>query len=211
MGRSPKTSRPSTAVDYHFLQEIMSDTTATKKATKPRAPPTHPTYKVMIAKAIAEAKSRTGVSRIALAKYIEANYKVDKATLPVHLRLQLRKLVAQGFLAQTGQSFKVSAEGKAALKDAAAKVKKAEKKAKKATDGQSKKTTEKKSTEKKAASKSAASKESAKKAPAKPKTATKSKAPKAKTASKPKAASKPKTASKPKGTKTVKKAAVAKQ
>jgi histone H1/5 len=42
----------------------------------PKAQPEHPTYKEMIVKAIADLKDRKGSSRIAIKKYILANYTV---------------------------------------------------------------------------------------------------------------------------------------
>lgn len=107
----------------------MSDATKTaspKKASKPKAAASHPTFFVMISKAIAETKSRKGASRPAILNYIEANYDVDKKSLPAQLRTQIRRLVEADMLIQNGQSFKVSEAGKAKLK-AASKPKKATK------------------------------------------------------------------------------------
>jgi len=167
----------------------------TKKAA-PKKEAAHPSFKVMIAKAIAEAKSRTGVSRQAILKYIEANYKVDKTALPNLLRQQLKRLVAAGLLAQpTSGSFKVTDKLKADLKPKKAKkpaAKKVTKKPKKAVKKAKKAAKPKKA----AAAKKTAAAKPKKAASAKPKKAA---APK-KAASKPKkaAAGAKKAAAKPK-------------
>ena len=49
---------------------------APKKKAAPKKPAEHPTFKVMVAAAIAALKERTGSSRVAICKYIMANYKV---------------------------------------------------------------------------------------------------------------------------------------
>ena len=48
---------------------------AKKVAKKPATKPDHPTYKVMVAAAVAALKDRKGSSRQAITKYIKGNYK----------------------------------------------------------------------------------------------------------------------------------------
>merc|ERR1712066_229340 len=102
----------------------------TKKAAKPKAPAAHPKYSVMIAAAIGALKDRTGSSRQAILKYICANYKVDAAKAPIHLRMTLKRGVAAGTLKMakaTGKgagSFKIGEKAKAVKKPKAKKVKK---------------------------------------------------------------------------------------
>ena len=137
---------------------------AQKKKAAPKKPAEHPKYIDMITAAIVALKERTGSSRQAIVKYIQANYKVgDNAG--VHIKMALKKGVASGALTQpkgTGASgsFKV--------------VKKAEPKKKPAA----KKPTAKKPTAKKPAAKKAAKKSTPKKKPAAKKTASKKKTPK---------------------------------
>ena len=74
---------------------------AEKKAKKPAAKKVadHPKYSEMIAAAIGALKERTGSSRQAILKYINANYKVgDSAS--THLKLALKRGVAGGVLKQ---------------------------------------------------------------------------------------------------------------
>ena len=47
-----------------------------KKAAKPKKPATHPKYSEMIAAALGALKERSGSSRQAILKYIQANYKL---------------------------------------------------------------------------------------------------------------------------------------
>ena len=55
----------------------MSDAAqAKKKAAAPKKPAEHQKYNEMIAAAIVALKERTGSSRIAILKYIKANFKV---------------------------------------------------------------------------------------------------------------------------------------
>jgi hypothetical protein len=61
------------------------------KSGKPKKPRTHPKYEKMIAEAIAESKSRTGISRQAIKKFISQRYPtIPDRVLTVQLRLQLR-------------------------------------------------------------------------------------------------------------------------
>jgi hypothetical protein len=129
---------------------------AEKKVTK--KPAEHPKYVEMVEAAIGALKERTGSSRQAIAKYINANYKVNVEKSGTHIKLALKKAVAGGVLKQvkgTGASgsFKIAEKPKPAKKPA---KKPAAKKpvAKKAT----------KATPKKAAKKPAAKKATPKKA-----------------------------------------------
>ena len=180
---------------------------AVKKPTKPKKDAAHPKYSEMIAAAVAGLKERSGSSRQAILKYIQANYKVGD-TANVHLKTALKSGVKAGALKQskgTGASgsFKLGEKPKKA--------------AKKATKPKAAKPKVKKAAKKPAAKKPAAKKPAAKKAKTPKKAAAKPK----KAAAKPKkAAAKPKKAAtkspkkakaaKPKKVKTPKKAAAKK-
>merc|ERR1712012_679925 len=71
-----------------------------KAAAKPKAAPSHPTYKDMAVAAIAALKDRSGSSRQAILKYVMANYKVgtDATKVGKLLNLALKKGVASGAL-----------------------------------------------------------------------------------------------------------------
>jgi histone H1/5 len=175
-----------------------------KKAAKAKKPAEHPKYIEMIVAAITALKERSGSSRQAILKYIQANYKVGDNP-GVHLKLALKRGVTGGVLTQpkgTGASgsFKVAKKAEPAKKKTPAKKKPAAKKpaakkpaAKKTTAKKStpkKKTAAKKATPKKAkkpvAKKTSAKKPAAKKPVAKKPAAKKStkKTPKKKTAAK---------------------------
>ena len=96
---------------------------APKKKAAPKKPAEHPTFKVMVAAAIAALKERTGSSRVAICKYIMANYKVgdnaDKVNRSV--KTALKGGVKDGALKQvkgTGASgsFKLGEKKKAEKK-----------------------------------------------------------------------------------------------
>ena len=166
----------------------MSDAApAKKKAAAPKKPAEHPKYSEMIAAAIVALKERTGSSRVAILKYIKANYKVgDNAATCV--KNALKKGVVAGALTQvkgvgSNGSFKV--------------VKKTEPKKAKKPKTPKKKPAAKK-TPKKAAKKPAAKKPAAKKPAAKktPKKAAKKPAAKKPAAKKPAAKKTPKKAAK---------------
>ena len=189
----------------------MSGESPKKTASKPKKaakPAEHPKYIDMIKAAITALKERGGSSRIAIEKYIKANYKVTD--VGPHLKMALKKGVASNVLVQTkgtgaSGSFKVNKE---ALKQKKEKKKPAKKPitkkpaakkpaAKKPTAKKSaaKKPAAKKSTTKKPAAKKTTKKPAAKKAAAKPKTAQK-KAPARKPAAKKKTKSPKKAAKK---------------
>ena len=104
------------------------------KKAAPKKPADHPKYGEMIAACITSLKERSGSSRQAILKYIQANYKVgDSAS--THCKLALRRGVASGQLKQvkgTGASgsFKLAEKPKKPKKKVAANtpaVKKAKK------------------------------------------------------------------------------------
>ena len=156
----------------------MSD--AKKKPAAAKKPAEHPKYIDMVNAAIVSLKERTGSSRQAILKYIQANYKVGD-NCGVHVKQALKKGVAAGTLLQpkgTGASgsFKVVkkvAEPKkkpAAKKPAAKKpaAKKAPTKKPAAKKTAAKKTpSKKKTTPKKPAKKQASAKKAKKPAPKK--------------------------------------------
>jgi len=79
----------------------------------------HPTYKVMITKAIQEQKDRSGPSRYAIKKYILANFRVHEKTLASNLNRGLKKMVSRGQLIQASPNngrFKLSPNFKKELK-----------------------------------------------------------------------------------------------
>jgi len=109
---------------------------ATKK-TKPKAKKVadHPKYGEMIAASIGALKERSGSSRQAILKYVQANYKVGDGA-STHVKLALKRGVAGGALKQvkgTGASgsFKLAEKTKSAPKKKPAAKKPAAKKAKK--------------------------------------------------------------------------------
>ena len=168
-----------------------------KKAAKPRKPASHPPYGEMIAKAIVGLADKKGSSKVAIKKYILANFKVeDNKVTNTQLNLALKRGVAGGKL--------ITAKGHAGTFKAA-KAEKPKKVVKKTPKKAVKKPAAKK-TPKKAAKKPAAKKSPAKKAAKKP-AAKKAKSP-AKKAAKPKAAKKPAAKKTPK--KAVKKPAAKK-
>ncbi len=154
-----------------FVSLKMSATVPKAAAKKGKAKPKeheHPKYGEMIAAAIASLKERSGSSRQAILKYVQANYKVGD-TCNNHLKVAIKRGVASGALDQvkgTGASgsFKLP-------KKAAAKKPKSKKSVKKPAG---KKAAAKKSPKKKpAAKKPAAKKPAAKKSAAKKPTAKK--------------------------------------
>lgn len=166
-----------------------------KKVAVPKKPAEHPTYLEMIVAAISTLKERTGSSRQAINKYINANYKVkDSANVPI--KQALKKGVLNGNLKQVkgagaSGSFKVAdkkvaKKGTKAATKGTAKPKKVKKPA--AKKPAAKKTTTKKAKKvvKKPAAKKVVKKVVAKKPAAKKAVAKKAarKAPKKKTSKK---------------------------
>ena len=144
-----------------------------KKAAKPKAPKkaaSHPPFGEMIAKAIVALADKKGSSKVAIKKYILANFKVeDNKKSNTSLNLALKKGVAGGKL--------VTAKGHAGTFKAA-KVEKPKKAVKKSPKKAAVKKVVKKSPKKVAAKKPAAAKKTPKKAAAKPKKAVSAKKPK---------------------------------
>ena len=166
----------------------MSDATGEKVKAKAKAKPAeHPKYIDMAVAAVTALKERSGSSRQAILKYINANYKVSDSA-NTHLKGALKRGVAAGTLKQVkgagaSGSFKVAEKPKPAKKAVA------------------KKPAAKKPAAKKPAAKKPAAKKTPKKAAKKP--AAKKATPKKKVAKKP-AAKKP-AAKKPAAKKTPKK------
>lgn len=171
----------------------------TKKASQPKKAVEHPKYVEMVRQAIEALKERSGSSRIAILKYIKANFKGlgNDASVNAHLKAALKAGVKNDSLKQTkgtgaSGSFRI---GKVEKPKVAKKPKVAEKtkakttpkkpKAKKTAKKTPKKTATKAKTAKKAKTpKQSAAKKTPKKAPAK-------KAPAKKAAAKKTAAKKP--------------------
>merc|ERR1712110_539451 len=78
----------------------MSTPATPKKVSKPKKVAEHPTYKAMVAAAIAALKSRNGSSRQAIAKYIQGNFKGIN-NMNTHLKTALKSMVAKGDIAIT--------------------------------------------------------------------------------------------------------------
>ncbi|XP_033116241.1 histone H1.1, embryonic-like [Anneissia japonica] len=181
----------------------MTEQAKAKKKAAPKKPASHPTYIEMITAAIGALKERNGSSRQAIAKYIQANYKVDAGNMNTHLKMALKRGVDSGKLAQTkgtGASGSFKLNQAAAKADAAAKAKKEKAKKKAAADKEKKAAKKATKKAKKPAAKKA--KKPAKKTSKSPKKAKKSE----KKAAKPKKAKSPKKAKakKPKAKKSTK-------
>lgn len=128
-----------------------------KKPGKPRAAPSHPSFKDMITAAIKALADKKGTSRHAIRKYILANNKVSETAMKTNLNKSLAKMLANNQIAHPKASTgmyklaKVEAKpGKAkpkTKKTVGAKKRTATKKPK--ADGGAKKTPSKKSRAKK--------------------------------------------------------------
>jgi len=119
-----------------------------KKPKVAKKPANHPKYSDMIQKAIAALKERNGSSRVAIEKYIAANFNVGGKVNNTHLKQALKRGVTSGSIKQVkgigaSGSFKVAKleqaekkpKAKKVVKKSATKpaVKKAKKPAKKVT------------------------------------------------------------------------------
>ena len=151
-----------------------------KKATKPKKPASHPGYAEMIAKAITGLADKKGSSKVAIKKYILANFKIeDNKATNTQLNLALKRGVAGGKLvtakghAGSFKAAKVEKPKKAAVKKSPKKVAAKKPAAKKTPKKVAKKPAAKKSPTKKAAAKKPAAKKSPAKKAAKPKVAAK--------------------------------------
>ena len=149
-----------------------------KKAAKPKKPAAHPAFAVMIAKAIVGLADKKGSSKVAIKKYILANFKVEdtKAT-NTQLNLALKRGVAGGKLvtakghaghfkatkAEKPKKVVKKSPKKAAAKKPAAKKSPAKKAVKKVVKKPAAKKTPKKVVKKPAAKKPAAKKAAPKK------------------------------------------------
>lgn len=93
-----------------ILEETLASPVMVAKPVKavPMAPKTHPSYEIMIAKAIQELKERKGPSLVAIKKYIRANYRVKYHTFDAQFRVQVRNLVKKGALIREGNRLKLS-------------------------------------------------------------------------------------------------------
>lgn len=94
-----------------------SSSKSKKTAAKPKKASDHPKFSVMIAAALNSLKERSGSSRQAILKYIQANYKVDVKTANNHLKLALKAGIKNGTLKQSkgngaSGSFKLSDDKK---------------------------------------------------------------------------------------------------
>jgi histone H1/5 len=93
------------------LQQATKKNTASIKTSKapktakkaPKAPSDHPPYKLMIKKALNELKEKKGASRLAILKFIMANFHLGENPVKInaHLKMALKKGVETGFLKQT--------------------------------------------------------------------------------------------------------------
>ena len=143
-------------------------TSTVKKTTKPKVAPTHPKYNEMVKAAITALKERSGSSRIAIFKYILANYNVgsEEKKINSHLKLSLKSGVEKGSLKQVKG---IGASGSFKLGAVVKPVKKVVKKpvAKKVVKKTTTKKVVKKTGDKKVTKKTVAKKTAVKKAPAK--------------------------------------------
>lgn len=139
-------------------------------AEKTKAKADHPTYHHMVVKALGELAEKKGSSKIAIGKYVNANFDV-KPNYNVRVKTALKKLLEIGTIVQSKGS---GCTGSFKLADKKKAPKKAEKKVKKAT--KAKKSPTKKplpkpkvaKSPKKAAVKGRGRPKKAEKAPAKP-------------------------------------------
>ena len=103
----------------------MTGTAAAKKTTTPKkaaAKPSHPTYSVMIKKAVKDLNEKGGSSKFAIEKYINANYKLS-GNVSNLIKLALRRMAAKKELVHASSkstgasgSFKLPAKEPAAKK-----------------------------------------------------------------------------------------------
>eukprot|EP01083_Nonionella_stella_P191364 708383_1 len=129
------------------IKEEIITMSAKRKASPKKA--THPSYKAMVLEAIASKKyARSGVSRAAIANYIQSNYNLEAgARFNSSLRAALGSGMTAGILVHgdTAQRYKLTDAGKQEIKDA----NKQKKSKKKKTPKKKKKTPKKKTSKKK--------------------------------------------------------------
>ena len=75
------------------MTDAKAATPKAKKASKPKAAPSHPPTAAMIKAAVKALKERNGSSLPAIKKYIAANYKVDIVKLAPFIKKALKSLV----------------------------------------------------------------------------------------------------------------------
>ena len=168
------------------------------KVTKPKTAPAHPKYIDMITAAVRALNERGGSSRQAITKWILANHKISETSAGTHIKLALKRGVANGTLIHTkglgaSGSFKVVKKVEKPKKKKVVKKKPVKKPAKKPKTKPKKAGSPKKAAKKPATKKAKPAKKPAKKAGT-PKKAAKKPAAKKDKAKKPKAkTAKPKT------------------
>merc|ERR1712048_619439 len=142
-----------TKTQQHLQQATTTTGNTRKEERMPRTPakktkkaaPSHPPYADMVKAAIVALKDRTGSSAVAIAKYLDGNYKLPE-TYKKSLSLTLKKLVESGKLVKVKASYKLgSLKTEPKKKD----VKKKTTAAKKKTTAAKKKTAPKKKVAKK--------------------------------------------------------------
>ena len=102
------------------MAPVSATPTKVKKAA-PKKPSEHPQYKEMIAAAIAALANRSGSSKIAISKYISANYKVGDRHESLLRSALLRGLKAGALVKKSGVGCSGSFKLAAAVKKPAAK------------------------------------------------------------------------------------------
>ena len=102
------------------MAPVSATPTKVKKAA-PKKPSEHPQYKEMIAAAIAALANRSGSSKIAISKYISANYKVGERHESLLRSALLRGLKAGALVKKSGVGCSGSFKLAAAVKKPAAK------------------------------------------------------------------------------------------
>ncbi|KAK3739481.1 hypothetical protein QZH41_007840 [Actinostola sp. cb2023] len=157
--------------DIQLARRIRSPKKSAAKKAAPK-PAEHPKYQEMVLAALGALKDRTGSSRQAIKKYIQANYKVGD-NCGTHLKLALKRMSDKGSILHVKGT---GASGSFKLNKAVAVEKKAKKKVVKkpaAKKPAAKKPAAKKPAAKKPAAKKAAAKKGAKKSAGKAKAAAK--------------------------------------
>merc|ERR1712048_321795 len=103
-----------TKTQQHLQQATTTTGNTRKEERMPRTPakktkkaaPSHPPYADMVKAAIVALKDRTGSSAVAIAKYLDGNYKLPE-TYKKSLSLTLKKLVESGKLVKVKASYKL--------------------------------------------------------------------------------------------------------
>eukprot|EP00116_Pleurobrachia_bachei_P005119 sb/3465381/ len=108
-------------IQHHIIMAPVSATPTKVKKAAPKKPSEHPQYKEMIAAAIAALANRSGSSKIAISKYISANYKVGDRHESLLRSALLRGLKAGALVKKSGVGCSGSFKLAAAVKKPAAK------------------------------------------------------------------------------------------